>query len=282
VKIEEKHIFGAHGNYRIDYVNEPEKAAAVRFRGVAKRFRIYSSDGQKFLMMFSARRRRTIPLETYLKGLDVAIERGEYVNVCGNYPHPLDAFGDILLNIVYPDRGEVWVNGRVGSIKSMKSGFVKFLTATENIRRMSALNLLGRDETDELLSRVAAFTELPAARMDIPFGKLHTRAQGKIRSAYYLLCGHDILYMDEALPKVDKDYTDKCEAYLKALLADGKICVIRRSRNPGGSKLITRALFFGKNGLVYDGGVKTARKLFAEEEARLVRREKRDERRERE
>jgi teichoic acid transport system ATP-binding protein len=278
MRLEERHIFGARGDYRIDCVNVPGSAAAVRFRGVTKRYRRYRSDGQKFLMMFSRKLRRSIRLDTHLKDLDVTIRKGECVNVCGNYAAPLDAFGDILMNIVYPNFGTVWVNGQLSGVKAMKSGFARFLSASENIRRSSYIDLMTREEADALIRDIQGFTGLPTARMETPFGRLPQRAQAKIRSAYYLLSKHDILYMDEALPKVDKEYQEKCRAYLKAMLDDGRLCVIRRTREPDRSKLVTRTILFGRTGIVYDGDVKEARRLFKQEEARLLKREKMEER----
>jgi ABC-type polysaccharide/polyol phosphate transport system ATPase subunit len=271
MNLDERHVFGLHGNYRIDLVSEPKNRVAVRFKDVTKRYRIYTSDGQKFLMMFSKRMRRNIPIETYLQKLTISVKKGEYINICGSYDKPRKTLCDLLMGIIYPDFGHLWINGVVASIKAMKSGFVTHLSAEENIRRMCKLKQMNQTETDSLLERILDFADITEINAKLPMKKTTPKIIRRLKAAYYLHVPCDILIMDEALPKVSDEYTQRCDDRMKDLLDQKAICVIRHTKAPIlDSKFVTRTLLFGEAKPVWDGDAENAFEIYEKVEEKLL------------
>jgi ABC-type polysaccharide/polyol phosphate transport system ATPase subunit len=278
MNLEERHIFGAHGNYRIDYVNLPKNKMAVSFDGITKRYRIYKSDGQKFVMLFSKRLRRDIPLDTHLKNVSLTIDKGEYVNLCGNYDKSRLALCDLLLGVVYPDFGRIWINGTADNIKSLRAGFVPYLSANENITQMLKLRLMSKGEIDPLLKRILDFAEIPAGIAEKKLRELTPKSQARLKTSYMLHVPYNVLVMDEALPNAGAEYTRKCTSYIQSMLYSKSICVIHSSRAPvTNNKLVTRTLLLGKTGIRHDGDAARAAEIYKKTETKLIEMEKKTE-----
>jgi ABC-type polysaccharide/polyol phosphate transport system ATPase subunit len=263
MNLDEHHIFGAHGNYRIDYVNNPKKKTAVKFQDITKRYRDYESDKQKLLMLFSKRLRRNISLDTHLDKVTLTINKGEYVNICGSFPNPRVTFCNLTRGSVYPDFGHLWINGKVASIMAMKSEFVLFLSVEENIRRISKLNQVKPEDTTLIFEQVLDFAGISKRKAKLPMKKLTPIESKRLRASYYLHAPYDILIMDANIPIINGDFTEQCDARLKKMLNKDAISVIHPSIAPITSgKFVTRTLLFGEDKPIFDGDVKQSMEIY--------------------
>jgi ABC-type polysaccharide/polyol phosphate transport system ATPase subunit len=274
MNLEDRHIFGAHGNYRIDQVNLPKNEVAVSFSGITKRYRIYKNDGQKFVMLFSKKLRRSIPLDTHLGNVGIKILKGEYINLCGNYADPRNAIIDLLKGVVYPDFGRLWINGTVASVKALKDNFSGYLSAYENIKRMSRIRRMKKPEINEFINLILDFAEMPRGKSKLPLDKLTPKTVSRLKAAYILHANYDILIMDAQLPKSSNEFTKKCDEKLKEMLRTKTVTVIYPTGAPSSSKFVTGTLLFGKTRPIYDGDYSRARDIFDKREAKLIALEK--------
>jgi ABC-type polysaccharide/polyol phosphate transport system ATPase subunit len=277
MNLDDRHIFGAHDNYRIDYVNNPKQEAAVKFKDITKRYRDYKSDGQKLLMLFSKKLRRNIPLDTHLNKVTLTISKGEYVNVCGSFPKSRGTFCDLTRGTVYPDFGHLWINGTVSSVKSMKSELVMFLSMEENLMRISRLHQMKAENVSLMLEQVLDFAGVSERKAKEPLKKLTQKSVKRLKATYYLHAPYDILIMDEDIPKVDSEFTERCDARMREMLDKGSICVIRPSQVPIiKGKFVTRTLLFGETKPIYDGDADKAMEIYKKMEEAVIEAEAED------
>jgi lipopolysaccharide transport system ATP-binding protein len=271
MNLDDRHIFGAHDNYRIDYVNIPKQKTAVKFEDITKRYRDYKSDGQKLRMLFSNRLRRNIPLDTHLKKVTLTIKKGEYVNLCGSFPKSRGTFCDLTKGTVYPDFGHLWINGTVVSIKALKSELTMFLSIEENLKRISKLNRMKAEEIASMRKQVLDFAGISKRESNVPLKKLTPESVKRVRAAYYLHAPYDILIIDEGIPKVDSGFNSRCDARMREMLDQGSICVLILSRAPIiTGEFVTRTILFDETKPIYDGEAKQAMKLYKKTQAKVL------------
>src|SRR5579863_7013099 len=95
-----------------------------------------------------------------LQDVSFEVRRGEVLGVIGRNGSGKSTLLKILSRITQPTRGEVDINGRVGSLLEVGTGFHPELTGRENISLNGALLGMRKAEIDRYFDDIVAFAEV--------------------------------------------------------------------------------------------------------------------------
>src|SRR5690606_16720689 len=95
-----------------------------------------------------------------LKGIDFEVSRGEVVGIIGRNGAGKSTLLKVLSRITDPTTGSAVIQGRVGSLLEVGTGFHQELTGRENIYMNGALLGMKRAEIKSKLDAIVAFSEM--------------------------------------------------------------------------------------------------------------------------
>ena len=138
-----------------------EAAALIRLEGVTKDYPKISTSGERLRTLVSLLlRNREMPHFRALEDIDLEVVRGQSVGIIGENGAGKSTLLKIVAGVVRPTRGSVAVNGRVGALLELGSGFHPEYTGRENIHLSSALMGLSRREVRAKIDSIIAFADI--------------------------------------------------------------------------------------------------------------------------
>ena len=94
------------------------------------------------------------------KDVSFDVKRGEVVGIIGRNGAGKSTLLKILSSITQPTEGRVALNGRVGSLLEVGTGFHAELTGRENIFLNGAILGMGKREIEKKFDEIVAFAEV--------------------------------------------------------------------------------------------------------------------------
>src|ERR1700736_4907611 len=85
---------------------------------------------------------------------------GECFGIIGKNGSGKSTLLKILTGVMQPSDGSVVVNGRVGALLELGSGFNPEFTGRENVHFVCTLNNVSREESDRLFSSIVQFADI--------------------------------------------------------------------------------------------------------------------------
>jgi lipopolysaccharide transport system ATP-binding protein len=143
-----------------------------------------------------------------LKDVTFSLFAGDVVGLIGTNGSGKSTLLRHLSAIEYPDRGEVILRGRVGSLLNLSSGFKPQLSGLENVFLRGAILGLSKAQVQEVLPQVVEFCELG----EFLYAPLNTYSAGmKARLGFSIaICIRpDVLLLDEVIGVGDARFKEK-------------------------------------------------------------------------
>jgi lipopolysaccharide transport system ATP-binding protein len=185
-----------------------------------------------------------------LQDVDLGVSRGEVLGVIGRNGAGKSTLLKILSRITEPTEGYGEVNGRVGSLLEVGTGFHPELTGRENIFLNGAILGMGRSEIRRKLDEIVEFSGV-AAFLDTPVKHYSSGMYMRLAFSVAAHIDTDVLLVDEVLAVGDAEFQARCLGKMESIGREGRT-VIFVSHNIGAiSELCSR-------GIVLDGGRKVA------------------------
>jgi ABC-type polysaccharide/polyol phosphate transport system ATPase subunit len=225
----------------------------VEIRNISKRFALRSS--AKLLREHLAS--RFWKSETQhgfyaLRDVSFDVERGAGVQIVGANGAGKSTLLSIVTGLAKPDAGTVRVNGRVGALLELGSGFHPDLTGMENLVLNAALIGIGEKRALELTPSIVEFAGLG----DFIEEPLRTYSAGMVmRLAFSVAISLDpeVLIVDEVLGVGDAAFQEKCFDAIRRLRERGTalLCV---SHGAGAmAELCSKVIWLHEGTLVREG-----------------------------
>jgi lipopolysaccharide transport system ATP-binding protein len=155
-----------------------------------------------------------------LDDVSFALQRGQSLGIIGENGAGKSTLLKIVASVIPPTRGSVVVNGRVGALLELGSGFHPDYTGLANIELAAALLGLGADEIDAKRDEIIAFADIGEHIHD-PIKHYSSGMVVRLGFAVATALRPDILITDEVLAVGDESFQKKCIAWMEEYLADG-------------------------------------------------------------
>jgi lipopolysaccharide transport system ATP-binding protein len=156
-----------------------------------------------------------------LKDVSFEVKRGEVVGVIGRNGAGKSTLLKILSRITEPNEGYGEVNGRVGSLLEVGTGFHPELTGRENIYLNGAILGMKKSEIERKFDEIVAFAEIERF-LDTP---VKYYSSGMYMRLAFSVAAHlesEILLVDEVLAVGDVAFQRKCLGKMADVAKEGR------------------------------------------------------------
>ena len=209
-----------------------------------------------------------------LDDVTFSMQRGESLGVIGENGAGKSTLLKVVASVIQPTRGTVAVNGRVGALLELGSGFHPEYTGLANIDLAAALLGLAPSELGAKRDEIIAFADLGEHIHD-PLKQYSSGMVVRLGFAVATALSPDILITDEVLAVGDESFQKRCIAWMERYLKQGGTLLLCSHSMYHVQKLCTHALWL-KDGRVerYGAAADVTRAYLAyheEKEARAKR-----------
>lgn len=155
-----------------------------------------------------------------LEGIDLEVRRGESLGLVGENGAGKSTLLKVIAGVVKPSRGTATVNGRVGALLELGSGFHPDYTGRDNIALSAALAGLSRAEVASRVDDIIDFADI-GAHIDQPVKHYSSGMVVRLGFAIATALEPDVLITDEVLAVGDESFQRKCIGWMERYLGDG-------------------------------------------------------------
>jgi lipopolysaccharide transport system ATP-binding protein len=183
-----------------------------------------------------------------LKDVSFDVEQGEVVGIIGRNGAGKSTLLKILSRVTKPTKGRVTLNGRVGSLLEVGTGFHAELTGRENIYLNGAILGMSRQEIARKFDEIVAFGETEQF-LDTP---VKHYSSGMIVRLAFAVAAHlepEIMIIDEVLAVGDAVFQKKCLGKMDEVARGGRTILFVSHDLTAVNSLCQRAL------LLHDGSI---------------------------
>ncbi|SHJ79876.1 ABC-2 type transport system ATP-binding protein [Clostridium amylolyticum] len=228
----------------------------IEFKNVSKHFKIYKNRSysikEKFINMVLKRNKLEVKNFDVLKDASFKIEKGQTVGIIGENGTGKSTTLKLISKILYPDEGDIVVNGKVSALLEVGAGFQPDLTGKENVYLYGSILGLSRDEINERYDSIVEFSELKDF-MDMPVKNYSSGMYMRLAFAVAINVNPDILVVDEVLAVGDENFQKKCINKILTFKKQGKTIVFVSHDMSIVRKICDRVFFIKRGGYMIEG-----------------------------
>ena len=221
---------------------------------VSKRYRLYRRRHQSLKEVLV---RRSFGDWRDLWALDdvtFEVPSGQVLGIVGENGSGKSTLLKVLSGIIFPDKGEAAIRGRVASLLELGAGFQPEYTGRENIYLYAALLGLRRAEIAGAIDDIVAFSEL-GSRIDDPVKNYSSGMYMRLGFSVAVHLQADVLLIDEILAVGDAAFQRKCYARLESLHEGGCTIVLVSHDLESVARFCERAIWLDRGQVSADGPV---------------------------
>ncbi len=221
-------------------------AAAVTTFDVGKRYSLGERGGGYQLLserLRGAVRRERAARREFWALRDVAFEvaRGETFGIIGHNGAGKSTLLKILSRVTAPTTGGVDLNGRVGALLEVGTGFHPELTGRENVYLNGALLGMRRQEVERRFDEIVDFAGVERF-IDTPVKRYSSGMYLRLAFAVAAHLEPEILIIDEVLSVGDLAFQEKCLGRMQAVAGEGRTVLFVSHNLAAVAALCTRSM----------------------------------------
>ena len=187
-----------------------------------------------------------------LKNVSFDVHRGEIVGIIGRNGAGKSTLLKILSRITDPTEGEVEINGRVGSLLEVGTGFHPELTGRENIFLNGAILGMKRREIAARFDEIVAFAGT-GKFLDTPVKYYSSGMYVRLAFGVAAHLEPEILIVDEVLSVGDAEFQKKCLGKMGDVAHSGRT-VLFVSHNMAAVKVLCGKAILLNSGVIVSSG----------------------------
>lgn len=187
-----------------------------------------------------------------LKDISLEVHEGEILGIVGRNGAGKSTLLKILSRIVEPTGGRAELNGRVGSLLEVGTGFHGDLSGRENTYLNGAILGMKKTEIDRKFDEIIAFAEIEKF-VDTPVKRYSSGMYMRLAFAVAAHLEPEILIVDEVLAVGDVAFQKKCLGKMGSVAKDGRTVLFVSHNLPAVVRLCDRAILLDAGKLVLDG-----------------------------
>jgi len=233
---------------------------AVRFSGVRKLYKLFSSDKMRLLSVFSKR----VKYHENWAVDDVSFEvhQGESVAIFGVNGAGKSTVLKMITGVCFPTEGWIDVEGRVSALLELTAGFDSELTGRENLYLKCQLMGMRDHEIEAAEKSIIEFAEI-GEYIDQPTRTYSSGMLARLGFAINVNTDPEIFIVDEALATGDSRFQKKCLERVKQIITQEKVTLLFVTHSAESAvRFCKRGLVMKKGKVIFDGPIKEAVKLY--------------------
>jgi lipopolysaccharide transport system ATP-binding protein len=201
---------------------------SIKVEGVGKCFEVYTCPQNRLKQFVLPALQKAIgrnPKCYYdpfwaLQDISFEVKRGQSVGIIGQNGSGKSTLLQIIAGILQPTMGKVEVNGRVGALIELGSGFNPEFTGRENVFLNACLLGFTQAEVERKFDSIAAFADI-GTHLERPLKTYSSGMMLRLAFAVQMAVEPEILIIDEALAVGDARFQLKCFKRLEELKMNG-------------------------------------------------------------
>ncbi|MDX6696394.1 MAG: lipopolysaccharide transport system ATP-binding protein [Blastocatellia bacterium] len=201
------------------------------------------------------RRGRVVPdneIIWALKDISFEVKRGEIVGLIGRNGAGKSTLLKVLSRITEPTRGRARINGRVGSLLEVGTGFHPELSGRENTFLNGAILGMKKSEIKRKFDEIVAFAEVERF-VDTPVKHYSSGMYLRLAFAVAAHLEPEILLVDEVLAVGDAAFQNKCLGKMSDIAGEGRTVLFVSHNMPAIKNLCHRALLLDGGSIEREG-----------------------------
>ena len=260
------------GEYRSAQREGSPVSALIALEGIGKDYaKIDGGGGRVRLVWDLLRGRGAAQVFCALDDVSFELKRGESLGIVGENGAGKSTLLKVIAGVVKATRGKVAVDGRVGALLELGSGFHPEFTGLANIDLAGALLGLAPDEVAAKREEIVAFADI-GEHINDPIKHYSSGMVVRLGFAVATALTPDVLITDEVLAVGDESFQKKCIAWIERFLAGGGTLLLCSHSMYHIQRLCRNAIWL-EHGRVrmYDGADVVARDYLAWHEQKTAR-----------
>lgn len=197
----------------------------IEVKDIKKKFKVYYDKGYMLKEKVIGWKRNRYEERWVLNGVSFNVKRGEAVGIIGHNGCGKSTTLKLLTKIIYPDSGEIIMNGRVSSLIELGAGFHPDLSGRENIYINASIFGLTKSEIDKRVNDIIEFSELQEF-IDNPIRTYSSGMYMRLAFSVAINVDADILLIDEILAVGDANFQAKCFEKMMEIKKKGTTIVL--------------------------------------------------------
>ena len=197
-----------------------------------------------------------------LKDVSLDVKQGEVVGIIGRNGAGKSTLLKILSRITELTEGEVHIEGRIGSLLEVGTGFHPELTGRENIFLNGSIIGMKRAEIQKRFDDIVNFAEVEKF-LDTPVKRYSSGMYTRLAFAVAAHLEPDILIIDEVLSVGDVGFQRKCLSKMHDVAGQGRTVLFVSHNLAAVRSLCKRAVLLRQGSLILDAEVEEVLESYA-------------------
>ena len=211
--------------------------------------------------------RSTSPKGTFWALDDVSfdVHEGEAVGLVGANGSGKSTLLKMIAGVLIPDTGSVTVRGGVAPLIEVTGGFLKDLTARDNVYLQAGLHGMSRQMIDERFDEIVDFAG-PKVKdsLDTPLRHFSSGMQARLGFSVITQLDEPIILVDEVLAVGDRQFREKCYDRIEEMLSSGRTFFLVAHSESNLRRFCKRGLYLRDGVLVADGPIEDVMEQYAD------------------
>ena len=194
------------------------------------------------------------PTESFwaLKDVSFNVEQGEVVGIIGRNGAGKSTLLKILSRITTPTEGFVEINGRVGSLLEVGTGFHPEMTGRENIFLNGSILGMKKTEIEQKFDEIVKFSEIEKF-IDTPVKRYSSGMYVRLAFAVAAHLEPEILVVDEVLAVGDIAFQKKCLGKMEDVAKEGRTVIFVSHNMEAVQRLCSHAILLDEGTVIMKG-----------------------------
>lgn len=187
-----------------------------------------------------------------LRDISFSVRQGETLGIIGNNGAGKSTLLKILSRITRPSAGSAELQGRVGSLLEVGTGFHPELSGRENVFLNGAILGMKRREVEHKFDEIVSFAQVEAF-LETP---VKHYSSGMFMRLAFSVAAHlesDVLIVDEVLAVGDSDFQHKCLDKMQQIMNQGRTILFVSHNMSAITRLAQRAIALNQGQVVAEG-----------------------------
>lgn len=204
---------------------------AIQVERLGKRYRVshgvqrntYKTLRESLIGLATAPFRTRATVEDFwaLQDISFNVRTGEVIGIIGRNGAGKSTLLKIMSRITKPTSGKMKINGRIGSLLEVGTGFHPELTGRENVYLNGSILGMSRKEIDRKFDEIVAFAEVEKF-LDTPVKRYSSGMYVRLAFAVAAHLEPEILIIDEVLAVGDQEFQQKCLGRMRTVANTGR------------------------------------------------------------